>query len=210
MALKELSKDLELVEVEYKDQKATMTFLDSDKGLIREVNFNKQSWDNQKGGYVDDPDKAEKVEKWCKDIFGLTFDTLTNAIGKTKDVYVYDNFNSLFEVSQVDKFDMDMVGEIISTEIDSIEDTGTKISIKYEYDGKLYESKINYGKYVDSLKKWLVDPNNKEKAMEKFEKNYGVPFERKDEVIGKPIMVEVKKAFGKFTYGEVKKLKSSN
>lgn len=207
MALIELSKDLELVAVEYNDQKATLTFLDEGEQIIRDVNFNKQSWDNDKNKFVDDPDKAEKVEQWCQDMFGLTFDTLSQAIGQKKDVYVYEGFNSLFEVMQIDKFDPDMVGEIFSTTISEIEDTGNRISIRYEYEGKLYESKVNYGKYVEALKKWLVDPNSKKKAFEKFEKNYGVPFERKDELIGENIMVEVKMAFGKFTYGEVKKLK---
>lgn len=210
MALIELSENLELVAVEYQDQKATMTFLDSEQGIIREVNFNKQAWDNDKNKFVDDAEKAEKVEKWCEELFGLTFDTLSQAIGQTKNVYVYDGFNSLFEVSQIDKFDSSMVGEIFSTTIESIEDTGNRISIKYEYEGKHYESKVNYGSYVEALKQWFVDPNNKAKAYEKFEKNYGVPFERKDELIGENIMVEVKKAFGKFTYGEVKKLKTRN
>ena len=210
MALIELSENLELVAVEYQDQKATMTFLDSEQGIIREVNFNKQAWDNDKNKFVDDAEKAEKVEKWCEELFGLTFDTLSQAIGQTKNVYVYDGFNSLFEVSQIDKFDSSMVGEIFSTTIKSIEDTGNRISIKYEYEGKHYESKVNYGSYVEALKKWFVDPNNKAKAYEKFEKNYGVPFDRKDELIGENIMVEVKKAFGKFTYGEVKKLKARN
>ncbi len=208
MALIEFSENLELVAVEYQDQKATMTFLDKEQGVIREVNFNKQGWDNDKRKFVDDPEKAEKIEKWCDELFGLTFDTLSQAIGQTKNVYVYDGFNSLFEVSQIDKFDSSMVGEIFSTTIDSIEDTGTRISIKYEYEGKVYESKVNYGSYVEALKKWFVDPNNKTKAFAKFEKHYGVPFEQKDELIGENIMVEVKKAFGKFTYGEVKKLKA--
>ena len=61
MALIELSENLELVAVEYQDQKATMTFLDSEQGIIREVNFNKQAWDNDKNKFVDDAEKAEKV-----------------------------------------------------------------------------------------------------------------------------------------------------
>ena len=65
MALQELAKDLELVAVEYDQggQKAVLTFLDSEQGFIRDVNFNKQQYDNDAGKFVDDPEKAEKVEK---------------------------------------------------------------------------------------------------------------------------------------------------
>ena len=80
--------------------------------------------------------------------------------------------------------------------------------MKYSYEGKTYESKFQYAKYVETLKKWLTDPNAKDKAFEKFEKKFNVPFSQKDELIGVSIMVEVKKAGGKWLYGEIKQLKS--
>lgn len=57
MALQELAKDLELVAVEYDQggQKAVLTFLDADQGFIRDVNFNKQQYDNDAGKFVDNP-----------------------------------------------------------------------------------------------------------------------------------------------------------
>lgn len=207
MALQELAKDLELVAVEYDQggQKAVLTFLDADQGFIRDVNFNKQSYDNDASKFVDDPEKAEKVEKWCQDYFKLTFDKLSEAIGQKKDIYVYDGFNSLFEVAQVDKFPKEWVGQIFTTTIDSVEDTGQRISIKYTIEDKLLETKLQYSDYVESLKQWFVNPQKKEKQFAKFEERYGIPFEEKDKLVGKTVMVEVKLAFKKFPYGEIKK-----
>lgn len=207
MALKVLSKDLELVEVTYDGPKAEMIFYDEDNGIIRSVNFNKQSYDQATKKFVDDPEKAEKVEDWCQEFFGLSFDELTGAIGQRKDVYVYDGFNSLFEVDQVDKFTEEMLGDIFTTKIETIEDIGTKIAVRYKYDGKLLESKFQYAKYVEALKKFLTDPKEKDKAYEKFEKKFKVPFSQKDTLIGQSIMVEVKKAAGKWLYGEIKERK---
>ena len=96
MALQELAKNLELVEVSYDGQKAVLTFLDEEAGLIRTINFNKQSYNNDTKKFVDDPEKAEKVEQWCNVYFNATFDTLTDVLGQRKDIYVYDRFNSLF------------------------------------------------------------------------------------------------------------------
>ena len=80
----ELLNNLELIDVQYNNdnKKATLVFLDEERGEIREVNFNKQSFDN--GKYIDDPEKAKKVEEWAKELFGLTFDTLAQAIGEKK------------------------------------------------------------------------------------------------------------------------------
>ena len=207
MALQELAKDLELVAVEYDQggQKAVLTFLDSEQGFIRDVNFNKQQYDNDAGKFVDDPEKAEKVEKWCQDFFNLTFDKLSEAIGEKKDIYVYDGFNSMFEVTQVDKFPKEWVGQIFNTTIESVEDTGQRISIKYKIEDKLLETKLQYSEYVEALKKWFVNPQKKEKQFAKFEERYGISFEEKDKLVGKDVMVEVKLAFKKFPYGEIKK-----
>ena len=114
----ELRKGLELVSVEYEnnDKKAVMTFLDAERKEVRIVNFNKQGYEN--GKYVDDPEKAKKVDGWCYDLFGTPFESLADCIGQKKDVYVYDRFNSLFEVQQVDKFTKDMVTWLEKTEKD--------------------------------------------------------------------------------------------
>ena len=209
MALVELAQELELVEVQYDGGKATLTFFDEEQGLIREVNFNKQKYDTDKKAFVDDADKAAFVEEKIAEHLNVTFDTLTTVIGQCKDIYVYEGFSSLYPVEQIEKFTDEQVGDIFSTEIESIEDTGIKISVKYKYEDKIYETKLTYANYLESMKKYLVDPNKKEKTLKRFETHYGVPIERKDELIGKQIMVEVKQAFQKFNYGEIKKLKAA-
>lgn len=201
----ELRKGLELVSVEYEnnDKKAVMTFLDAERKEVRIVNFNKQGYEN--GKYVDDPAKAEKVDGWCYDLFGTPFESLTDCIGQKKDVYVYDRFNSLFEVQQVDKFTKDMVGCILQTEVKEIIVDDYFIKIRYDYEGKTYESKQTFGKYMESMKQWFVDPQKKEREYQKFEDKYGVPVSEKDSLIGHPLMVEVKAAFGTHYYGDIKK-----
>jgi hypothetical protein len=97
----ELKEQLEIVDVVFEDnKKATIIFLDEEHGEIREVNFNKQKYDQDTKKFVDDVEKAEQVEKWCDEHFGLKFDALAHAIGEKKDVYCYDNFNSVCSLSK--------------------------------------------------------------------------------------------------------------
>lgn len=200
----ELLKNLELIDVQYSNdnKKATLIFLDEERGEIREVNFNKQVYDN--GKYVDDAEKAEKVEKWCHDLFGLTFDTLAQAIGEKKDVYAYDKFNSLFEVSTVSKFSDDMLGQIFEAEIVEILDDGIAIRIRFNYDGNIYESKMSYADFVESRREWFVNPQKQLKQYQKFIDKFQKDISQKDELIGKTVMVEVKKAMGKYIYADIK------
>ena len=107
------------------------------RGEIREVNFNRQSFDQDTKKFVDDPEKAAKVDEWCKEYFDLDFDRLAEAIGERKDVYCYDNFNSLFEVQMISKFEEDMLGQIFEVEVFKALDDGKKILIQFEYEGKL-------------------------------------------------------------------------
>lgn len=199
-----LLENLELIDVKYENdnKKAVLTFLDEERGEIREVNFNKQSFDN--GKYVDDPDKAEKVEKWSEDLFKLTYDTLAQAIGERKDVFAYDNFNSLFQVSQVSKFDNDMVGQIFEAVVHEVLDDGIAIRIRFDYEEKTYESKMSYSDYVEVRKEWFVNPQKRTKQYDKFEKKFGIKVEEKEKLVGKLVMVEVKKAMGKWVYCEIK------
>lgn len=201
----EIRKELELVNVEYEsgNKKAVMTFLDRERHQVRVVNFNQQSYDN--GKYVDDPEKAQKVEQWCHDYFQTSFDRLTDCVGQKKDIYCYERFNSLWEVDQIEKFTVDMVGQIYQTEVKEITVDDYFIKIRYEIEGKTYESKMTFGVYNKDLKEWFQDPQKKVMQYQKFEDKYHVPVERKDELIGHPLMVEVKAAFGTNYYGDIKK-----
>lgn len=199
-----LLKNLELIDVQYANdnKKAVLVFLDDEHGEIREVNFNKQSYDN--GRFIDDHEKAEKVEKWSKDLFGLTFDTLAHGIGEKKDVYAYENFNSLFEVTQVSKFNDDMVGQIFEAVVAEVIDDNIAIRMRFEYEGQTYESKMSYADYVETRKEWFINPQKRAKQYDKFEKKFGIKIADKEKLVGKTVMVEVKKAMGRYTYAEIK------
>lgn len=201
----ELRKELELVNVEYESEnkKAVLTFLDTERKQVRVVNFNKQTY--QDGKYIDDPEKAAKVDEWCKTYFESDFLSLTECIGQKKDVYCYERFNSLWEVDQVEKFTPDMVGAIYQTEIKDITVDDYFIKVRYEIEGKTYESKLTFGTYFKETKTWYQDPIKKDQKYKQFEEKFLVPVSRKDELIGHPLMVEVKSAFGNNYYGDMKK-----
>lgn len=200
----EILQNLELVDVTFEDKKAVLVFLDEDRGEIREVNFNKQSYDNDANKFIDDEVKAAKVEEWCQEQFGLPFDRLAEAIGERRDIYAYDRFNSLFEVKMIKKFEKDDVGQIMEVEVSSVEDDGIKVSIQFDYDGDTYESRMTYADYLEVKKQWFVNPQKQKKQYEKFEEKFGISIENKDELVGQKVMIEIKLAFGKFVYVDIK------
>lgn len=200
----ELLEKLELVDVVFEDKKAVLTFLDEERGEVREVNFNKQSYDNDANKFIDDAAKAEKVEAWCDEHFGLTFDRLAEAIGEKRDIYAYDRFNSLFEVKMVEKFDKSFVGQIMQVVLTDVVDDGKAIHMEFEYEGDTYESKMTYADYLEAKKAWFVNPQKQKKQYDKFEEKFGISVENKAELIGKEVMIEIKLAFSKFVYVEIK------
>ena len=197
--------NLELVNVAFENngQKAVLTFLDKERAEVRTVNFNRQVYRDNK--YVADDAKAEKVDTWCHDIFGCEFTELPSCVGKKYTVYEYDDFNSLFEVQIITKFTKDQVGQIFQTAIDEVVLDDYFIKIHYTIDGKTYESKQTFGTYLQDMKQWFVDPLKKEKEFAKFENKYHVKVEDRDKLVGHPIMVEVKPAFGDHYWGDIKK-----
>lgn len=202
----EILNNLEMVDVQYEDnnQKAVLVFLDESKGEIREVNFNRQKFDTDSKKFIADAEKAAEVDGWCAEYFGLPFERLAEAIGERKDVHCYDRFNSLWPVKMLSKFDDDMVGQIFEVECCHAEDDGKKISIQFEYDDELYESKMQYADYLDARKEWFINPQKRKKQYEKFEDKFGLLVGEIEQLIGKTIMIEVKKAMGKYVYCEVK------
>ena len=201
----ELRKELELVSVEYENngKKAVFTFLDKERKQVRVVNFNRQIY--RDGKFVDDPEKAAKVDEWCAEYFDCGFAELESCIGQKKDVYCYEKFNSLWEVDQIEKFTKDMQGQIYQTEVKEIVVDDYFIKIRYDIEGKTYESKMTFGTYFQATKEWYQDPVKKETQYRRFEEKFHVPVERKDELVGHPLMVEVKSAFGTNYYGDIKK-----
>lgn len=201
----ELKQQLELVEVQYEGSKAILIFLDEEEGVIREVNFNKQIYNNEDKKWVDDPAKAEQVEKWCEEYFKCSFDELKNQTGVRKDVYVYDNYCSLWESNEVSKFSEDMVGEVFEVEIKEAFIDDIAIRFRFEYESKTYESKMVFAKYLESLKKYIPNPIEKKKKIESFEDKFGLSIDEIEKLIGRTVLVEIKKAMGKYVYVEIKK-----
>jgi hypothetical protein len=206
----ELLEQLELVDAIFEDnKKVTLVFLHEERGEIREVNFNKQIYDKDTKKFVDDAEKAQKCEEWAEEFFGLPFDRLAEAIGERKDVYCYDNFNSLFEVQMVTKFEEDMLGQVFEVEVTNAFDDGKKIAIQFEYEGNLYESKMQYADYVEARKEWFINPIKQKKQYDKFENKFQMPVTEIENMIGKTVLVEVKKAMGKWIYSEIKPFKKA-
>lgn len=202
----DIIKNTELVEVTYENdnKKVVLTFLDREAGEIREVNFNRQSYKDNK--YVDDPEKAAKVDEWCKEYFNTKFDKLTDCIGVKKDLYAYPKFTSLFEVEMINKFTDKEKGKIYQTVIKEVVVDDLFIKVRYEADNLLRETKYTCCKFLESMKKYYPDPVRKEKEYEKFKEKFGVEVQNADELIGEKIIVEVKSAFNKFYFGEIKDL----
>jgi hypothetical protein len=202
----ELLENLEMVDVQFEDnnQKAVLVFLDESRGEIREVNFNRQSFDQNAKKFIPDPDKAAKVDVWCEEYFQLPFERLAEAIGERKDIFCYDNFNSLFEVQMIEKFEEDMLGQIFEVEVIKALDDGKKISIQFEYEGKLYESKMQYADYLEARQEWFINPQKRKKQFEKFKEKFDIDVENISDLVGKTVMCEVKKAMGKYIYTEIK------
>lgn len=201
----EKRENLKLVNVEYESEgkKAVLTFLDAERKEIRTVNFNKQSFSN--GKYVDDPAKEEKVDEWCKEYFDTTFKKLPEKIGVLMTVYCYQNFNSLFEVDQVEKFTAEMKDQIYQTECKEVIVDDNGIRIRYEIEGKTYESKMGWSTYYPEMNQWFVDPQKKDKQIKKFQDKFGISIDQKDQLVGHTLMVECKIAMGKYYYGDIKK-----
>ena len=64
---------------------------------------------------------------------------------------------------------------------------------------------MTFGTYFKATKEWYQDPVKKEQQYKRFEEKFHVPVENKDALIGHPLMVEVKSAFGSNYYGDIKK-----
>ena len=200
----ELLAQLELVDVVYQDKQVSLIFLDEERGEVREVKWNKQVFDSASNKYVDDEEKAKKCEDWAQEFFGLPFDNLAQAIGERRDVYTYDRFNSLYEVKIISKFSKDMVGQIMQVTVSEVDDDGTAILIKFEYEGDTYASRMRYADFLEVKKQFFINPIKQKKVYEKFHEKFGIPIEDKDQLVGQSVMIEIKLAFGKDVYVEVK------
>lgn len=188
----EILKNLPIADVQIENGKATVTFLEQDKGQIRECNYSLKVFNEETGKFESSPEKEEKVRAKVEALYGVPFDQLGQAIGQTHDVYAYDKFNSLEEVTVVAKFDKDMVGQIIQVDVASVEADEVGLHIKFEYEGETYQSNMNYATYMENTGEWFQNPQKRKKQEAKFESKFGISVENKEELVGKAIMAEVK------------------
>ena len=197
---------LPLVSVEQDQDKTVFTFLDRERGEIRDVTFNSKKYNPDKNSWDRSVEQEEKVEGWAQDYFGVSYEELPNLNGQeiTKDVYCYDRFNSLWEVSQIAKFDEDMEGQLLFVTVTDVVEEVSGLKIRFEYEGETYQSNMGWGKFLETTKEWFSDPLKRAKQEAKFEDKFGIPFSKKEELIGKDVTVEVKKAMGKYIYAEIK------
>ena len=188
----ELLQQLELVEVQIEDGKATMTFVDTERGEIHDISIQQKKYNEETGKFVDDAEQLEKAEAKAQRLFGLSFDKLGQAIGEKHDVYVYDRFDSLEPVTVVAKFDKDMVGQIIQADVSKVEVDDVGIHIQFEYEGETYQSNQNFANYMEQTGSWLINPQKRRKQEATFERKFHIPITSKEELVGKQIMAEVK------------------
>ena len=150
----ELIKNCELVKVEIiNGKRCEMKFYDKENDVLRTVKFNRQSWDSSKGSFVDDPEKEAKCEEWANTYFGCSFDEIPTKTGAVKDVYVYENFNSLWETEETErpKRFTSPIRSIITTTIEDVIIDTIGIHVLYRYKGELYESKYTCAEYIKSM-----------------------------------------------------------
>ena len=181
-----------------------MKFYDEQNDVLRTVKFNLQNYDREKGQFVDDPEKAQKCEEWSQKYFGCSFNEVPEHLGVRHDIYVYDNFCSLWETEdsqRAKKFESPVKG-IIKTKIENIYVDNVGIHVEYKYNDEIYESKYTTSEFIKDLKKWVRDPDREARAYKRFKEIFGKDFSMKDELIGTDIQVQVKKAFSSY-YGEI-------
>lgn len=188
----ELLTGLEIVEVTIEDGKATVTFIDQERGEVREMNYQTKAYDEASGKFVVDADKEAKTREKVERLFGVPFDQLGQAIGQRHDVYAYDKFNSLEPVTVVAKFDKEMVGQIIQADVSKVEVDDVGIHIQFEYEGETYQSNQNFANYMEQTGSWLINPQKRRKQEATFERKFHIPITSKEELVGKQIMAEVK------------------
>ena len=195
---------LELIEVEQTAERTVFTFLDRDRGEVRDITWNTKKYDKDNNKWIASPEQEEKVEEWSQEYFNCSYADLANLVVQEirRDIYGYDTFNSFWEVNQVNKFSPEDKGQIFSTTVTDVAEEVSGLKIKFMYEDKEYQSNMGWAKFVEGTG-WFGDPVKKEKQKAKFETKFGIPFKDKDQLIGKDIMVEIDAAFGK-PYADIK------
>ena len=155
---------LELIEVTQDLDKTVFTFLDRDRGEVRDITWNTKKYDKDNNKWVASPEQEEKVEEWSQEYFNCSYADLANLVVQEirRDIYGYDTFNSFWEVNQVNKFSPEDKGQIFSTTVTDVVEEVSGLKIKFMYEDKEYQSNMGWAKFVEGTG-WFGDPVKKEK-----------------------------------------------
>lgn len=189
----------EIAEVQNNNDSVVFLCLQREESKVVEVKWNKGTYDSATGKIIPTDEKIDKVNDWCKQYFNLDLSTINKAVGKKIDVYVYETYASFWE-SDV-KFKPEDAGTKFDTVIDKIDYDDDAIVVRYKWNNDTYHTNYRFTQRVGE--DYFINPQKKRKQLQKFENKFGLPIERKDELIGLPIQVEIKTAFKKFAYGEI-------
>lgn len=195
----ELFEQAEIKKVENNSDRVTFTCLKKDIGKVVDVVWRKGDYDSVLQEVVPNDAKTEQVNEWCKQYFDLDLMTINKAVGRKIDVYVYDTFASFWESDT--KFTLEDVGKEFDTEILDIKEEPERILVQYMWNGNKYHTKYSFTQKVGT--DFFVNPQKQRRQEKRFEELFGLPLDRKDELIGLPITVKVCGAFKKFAYGEI-------
>lgn len=194
--------DLILEEILEDENEITLVFVDSDKSEVHDIKWRKKRWDKTKKVFVEDENQLKNTERLCEKFLGLPLSDIQDAEGQAHTVYQYDTYESLEESDA--KFDVDMVGELIQTKIESIhEEDNFGIIIRYQNpndDNRVYRTNMKWTEWRGN--KYMVKPLLRSKRYRQFEDKFGVPFDEKDKLIGKDIKVLVKEIGGN-AFGDI-------
>ena len=185
-----------LVDVTEQDGKITLMFLANDR--VYEVGWNKKAYDSALGQFVESEQKEAQVEEWSQNYFKCATKDLHDVIGTVCPLYSYDTYCSLWE-SQV-KFTKDDDKKTETTVIDDIDVTEEAILIFYQFGGQKHRSRMGYSTKVGN--DYYQNPIKRKKQFANFKEKFGVPVEEREKLIGKKILVTVKKAFNNY-YGDI-------
>lgn len=189
----------EIVDVENNNDSIKFTCLEREKQTVVEVKWHKGFFDSALRKIVPDDTKIEQVNEWCKEYFKLDLNTIHKAEGKKIDVYVYDTYCSFWKTDA--RFKKEDKGKHFETVIDSVDLNNDAIVIRYKWNGETYKTNYRFTQRVGD--NYFINPQKKRRQFDKFEEKFGLPIERRDEIVGMPIKVEVNLAFGAYAYGEI-------
>jgi len=187
--------DCELIDVAIQDDKAVMTFKHPSDDVTYDVVFDKRVFDTKLNRYREDDKKARSVDMWCVSYFNTSFNNLHSAIGMKRDVYAYKSFNSLWEITRVDKYQSGDVGRTFTTEILEVIEDDVGIKIRFEDNG-LRESNMSCTDYDPSTRKYKPNAKKRQAQCSRFTEKFGISITNMHQLAGRSIDVTIKSYSG--------------